>query len=808
MRRRCATILVSDGAMHGGTWVADGGDGSDSTDRPAVATMDGPYNLPVMQTPRALRSRVGCTAILRHAACSCSWSLLRPGRCVARRRSTAARRCWSSATRSPPVTDLPPGTGWVTLLAERARASERYRLRRSSTRASAATPPPAAARGCRRCSRSIDPAIVVIELGGNDGLRGGDLEATRDNLDAMVDARKRRARKVLLVGMRVPPNYGSAYTSRFDALYRRRRGGASKVPLVPFLFEGFAERRRRCSSPIASTRRVAAQPRLLDNVWPALAPLLAQAALMPVRDRKVGGGATPARFPTALDVRSPREFAAGSRAARDQRARARTTPSARASARCTRRCRRSPRARLGAAIVARNIATHRRDASRATSRATGRRSSTAGAAASAARALAHVLGEIGFGARRSSTAAIARVAATSSPRWQRAAGALALRRRLRPHRHRQEPAHRCARATAARRCSTSKASRSHRGSLLGDDPQRPQPSQKHFETGMYDVLARARSRTAGVRRVGEPAHRPAAGARRAARRDARRAAAYASRRRCRCASRSCSDDYAHLRGAIRRASSAPRATRAAVRQGHDRALAGRPQRAATSTRWSTELLALHYDPTYARSIARNFPRVERAPSLCAGARSDARRVRRARARRDRALTGDSHCHIERMNAVRPTHFRIVNVFAESPLAGNPLCVFEDGDGARRRRRCRRSRCSSTCRRRRSSCRRRGATARVRIFTPTFEMPFAGHPTLGTAHVVRALARRRRGDARDAGRRHPGRTRAAIAGRWRRTRPASRAPAATRRSSPRCWVSTAARHRRRTPLWVDTGSSSW
>ncbi|MCC6195936.1 MAG: PhzF family phenazine biosynthesis protein [Burkholderiales bacterium] len=82
-------------------------------------------------------------------------------------------------------------------------------------------------------------------------------------------------------------------------------------------------------------------------------------------------------------------------------------------------------------------------------------------------------------------------------------------------------------------------------------------------------------------------------------------------------------------------------------------------------------------------------------------------------------------------------FRIVNVFAESPLAGNPLCVFEDGsdlDDATMQALALQFNLSETTFVLPSAV----ATARVRIFTPTFEMPFAGHPTLGTAHVVRAL----------------------------------------------------------------------
>jgi trans-2,3-dihydro-3-hydroxyanthranilate isomerase len=82
-------------------------------------------------------------------------------------------------------------------------------------------------------------------------------------------------------------------------------------------------------------------------------------------------------------------------------------------------------------------------------------------------------------------------------------------------------------------------------------------------------------------------------------------------------------------------------------------------------------------------------------------------------------------------------FRIVNVFAESPLAGNPLCVFEDGtsltDETMQALALQFNLSETTF-----ILRSDDATARVRIFTPTFEMPFAGHPTLGTAHVVRAL----------------------------------------------------------------------
>lgn len=117
-----------------------------------------------------------------------------------------------------------------------------------------------------------DPALVVIELGGNDGLRGLPLERLRVNLAQMVRLARARGARTLLVGMRMPPNYGPLYTERFEAVYRdvARETGAA---LVPFLLAGVAG-----DDALMQTDRMhaaaAAQPQLLANVWPALQPLL------------------------------------------------------------------------------------------------------------------------------------------------------------------------------------------------------------------------------------------------------------------------------------------------------------------------------------------------------------------------------------------------------------------------------------------------------------------------------------------------------------------------------------------------------
>ena len=116
------------------------------------------------------------------------------------------------------------------------------------------------------------PAIVILELGGNDGLRGGSLQSTRENLDAMVVAAQKARARVLILGMKLPPNYGPAYTRDFDALFASV-AAARKTAFVPFIFEGFGDD-NAYFQPDRIHPTAAAQPKLLANVWPALVPLL------------------------------------------------------------------------------------------------------------------------------------------------------------------------------------------------------------------------------------------------------------------------------------------------------------------------------------------------------------------------------------------------------------------------------------------------------------------------------------------------------------------------------------------------------
>ena len=165
---------------------------------------------------------------------------------------------------------LPKGSGWVDLLAARIEA-QRLPFRVVNASITGDTTAGGRARLPALLAQHR-PAVVVVELGGNDGLRGGSLKATRDNLDAMVGDVQKAGARALLVGMRLPPNYGPAYTREFDALFAEV-AHSRRAAFVPFLFAGFGES-DEWFQPDRIHPTMAAQTMLLDNVWPALAPLL------------------------------------------------------------------------------------------------------------------------------------------------------------------------------------------------------------------------------------------------------------------------------------------------------------------------------------------------------------------------------------------------------------------------------------------------------------------------------------------------------------------------------------------------------
>lgn len=165
---------------------------------------------------------------------------------------------------------LAAAEGWVALTADRiAKSKPGWRVVNASI--SGETTAGGAARIVDAVTRH-KPAVVVIELGANDGLRGLPLRDTKVNLARMIGASKSVGAKVLLIGMRIPPNYGPEYTQGFERNYTAL-AKQFDVALLPFLLQPVASERSNFQNdnlhPVAS-----AQPKLRDHVWTALEPLL------------------------------------------------------------------------------------------------------------------------------------------------------------------------------------------------------------------------------------------------------------------------------------------------------------------------------------------------------------------------------------------------------------------------------------------------------------------------------------------------------------------------------------------------------
>ncbi|CQR36600.1 Lysophospholipase [Thiomonas arsenitoxydans] len=166
---------------------------------------------------------------------------------------------------------LETGKGWVDLLRQRLEAKEpRWTVINASI--SGDTTAGGLARLPALLARD-KPRVVIIELGGNDALRGLSLQQTQNNLSRMVALCKKAGAHVLLVGMQIPPNYGPAYTARFAAVFPAV-AKSQRVAQVPFLLSGVVGHPDWFQSDnIHPTAQ--AQPTMLDTVWPYLAPLLA-----------------------------------------------------------------------------------------------------------------------------------------------------------------------------------------------------------------------------------------------------------------------------------------------------------------------------------------------------------------------------------------------------------------------------------------------------------------------------------------------------------------------------------------------------
>jgi acyl-CoA thioesterase I len=168
---------------------------------------------------------------------------------------------------------IPRGTGWVALL-EKELSNTRPHARVVNASISGET----TAGGWSRLPALLKthaPTHVIIELGGNDGLRGLSLKKTEENLMAMAQAAKQARARVLILGMQLPPNLGAAHARSFSEIFPKV-AKAQQAQLVPFFLKGIADAPDplKWFQPDRIHPSAAAQSRMLDNVWPVLKPML------------------------------------------------------------------------------------------------------------------------------------------------------------------------------------------------------------------------------------------------------------------------------------------------------------------------------------------------------------------------------------------------------------------------------------------------------------------------------------------------------------------------------------------------------
>ncbi len=189
---------------------------------------------------------------------------------------------WGAAAQAAPVVlvfgdslsasyGIPANEGWVSLLEQRIhQKNPGYRVVNASISGETTSG------GRYRIERILAehrPAVVILELGVNDGLRGLPLDAAASNLNAIITACRNRKARVLLIGMRLPPNYGTAYATKFQAIYQQA-AQRHKIPFLPFLLEGFADNPELFQAD-GLHPNAAAQPLIMERVWKILQPILA-----------------------------------------------------------------------------------------------------------------------------------------------------------------------------------------------------------------------------------------------------------------------------------------------------------------------------------------------------------------------------------------------------------------------------------------------------------------------------------------------------------------------------------------------------
>lgn len=198
---------------------------------------------------------------------------------------------------------LKRGAGWVALLQDRL-AREGFPHRIMNVSISGET----TAGGLSRLDAALkkhQPSLVLLQLGANDGLRGLAIGQTRRNLAEMIDRARAQGAAVLLIGIRIPPNYGPDYSRQFDSLFGQL-AGEKQVPMVPFLLDGLADNPLMFQADTIHPNEKA-QPTMLRNVW----SVLSTAGLLQAARSTAGPAATPTHAAAAASPAAPAVVAAG-----------------------------------------------------------------------------------------------------------------------------------------------------------------------------------------------------------------------------------------------------------------------------------------------------------------------------------------------------------------------------------------------------------------------------------------------------------------------------------------------------------------
>ncbi|PPD00303.1 MAG: arylesterase [Methylotenera sp.] len=165
---------------------------------------------------------------------------------------------------------IPQQKGWASLLQQKL-VSEHYQYDVVNASISGETTSGGASR-IRNALSQIKPNIIILELGANDGLRGLPIESMIANLNTIIQEGKKSGAKILLVGMKIPPNYGPQYTKLFSKSYLKL-SQEHQIPLVPFMLENIAAKTNLIQDDGLHPNAIA-QPLVLDNIWSKLKMLL------------------------------------------------------------------------------------------------------------------------------------------------------------------------------------------------------------------------------------------------------------------------------------------------------------------------------------------------------------------------------------------------------------------------------------------------------------------------------------------------------------------------------------------------------